>query len=314
MTNDPNTTKDKARIYPVFLPMQGCPGRCVYCDQAKITGAGGFDLEQALGGIAEFIHRNPGQRKQVAFYGGSFTALDEGFRETILKEVGQVCDTTTSFRISTHPLYINDEILAWCKSHGIETIELGIQDFSDPVLAATGRGYGGKEAYAAAALVREAGFELGVQLMPGLPGWTEDTLAENFRCLSTLKPNLLRLYPCVVIRGTRLEEMYLRGEYIPLALDLAVSQCADYCSLAENNGIRVIKLGLPSNLPEHEIAGGPWHPAFGELVKAELLARIIMTADPYEHALRVGRDGLRLLKAHGGNAMDKVHNWFLQQC
>lgn len=253
--------------------MAGCPSRCVYCDQFKVTGAPRFQFGETLAGIASFIRRNPGREKQVAFYGGSFTALPEDLREEMMREAKAASDDKTSFRISTHPLYVDDGILDWSWKAGIRTIELGIQDFCTRVLEQTGRGYTGEEAMEAAIRVKHKGFELGVQLMPGLPGWNDGSLRKNHRALESLKPDLLRLYPLIVIRGTPLEEMYRKGEYIPLTLEQAVAQCADYFPLAEAHGIKIIKLGIPSNLKEEDVVAGPWHPAFGERVKAEIQTR-----------------------------------------
>ena len=299
-----------ALIYPVFLGMRGCPGRCVYCDQDAISGSAVLDLEDTVERVREFILRNPDRPKQVAFYGGTFTALENSLREDLLRSLGAVCDPHTSFRISTHPLCVSDTILRNCRQWNIRTIELGVQDFNDAVLAASCRGYGGEDALEASCRVKKHGFELGVQLMPGLPGWTQASLEENRRVLAELKPDFLRLYPLIVIRGTALEELFNRGEYLPLSLDEAVRQCADYYPVAEAAGFRIIKLGIPSNIDPAQIAGGPWHPAFGELVKAELVARKVLTIDPQEEAVTVSREELRLLKAHGGAALAKVQDWF----
>lgn len=289
--------KKRYLIFPVFLPMRGCPGRCVYCDQNKITGSGDFDLERICAEVGEFIRRNPDREKQVAFYGGSFTALNQDFRDDLMRRIQELSDPLTTFRISTHPLFVGSEILDWCKDNGIRTIELGIQDWSDEVLARTGRGYTGAEAMEASLRVKDKGFELGVQLMPGLPGWSVESIQINHAALQKLKPALLRLYPLIVIKGTPLEQVFRRGEYIPLSLEQAVNQCADYFPLAESNGIRIIKLGLPSNVSPGEIVAGPWHPAFGEIVKAELLYRKMLSADPRADQNKLSikeRDLLRL--------------------
>lgn len=263
----------KILIYPLFLPMQGCPGRCVYCDQRSSSGAGDFDIERAVKEVRDFAARNPGRDKQVAFYGGSFTGLGLSFREQLLTRIRDVCDDRTSLRASTHPLLVEPETLDWCRDWGIRTLELGIQDFTDEVLSRSGRGYNGAEARAAVERVRDMGFELGVHLMPGLPGWTESSLQENHRALERLRPAFLRLFPCVVLRGTPLEALWRRGEYLPLTLPQAVEQCAEYYPLSERCQIRIIKLGLPSNLRLEDVAAGPWHPRFGELVRQKLQSR-----------------------------------------
>ncbi len=303
----------RALIYPVFLGMRGCPGRCIYCDQNKLSGGAEFDLERAVEQVREFVRRNPGREKQVAFYGGSFTALEQDFSANLLAAMQAVCDVHTSFRISTHPMYVGDDILIRCRNWNIRTIELGIQDFCAAVLARSRRGYGGHEALEAAHRVKKHGFELGIQLMPGLPGWSEASLAENRQILAELKPRFLRLYPLIVIRGTALEKDFQAGEYLPLSLEEAVEQCADYFPVAEKAGTTIIKLGIPSNIDPAEIVAGPWHPAFGELVKAEIVARKVLAINPQEEAVTIAREEMRLLKAHGGAALEKIQIWFDQQ-
>lgn len=296
----------KTLIYPIFLPMQGCEGKCIYCDQNKISGADADSLEASLGGAEEFLLRHRGVARQVAFYGGTFTALDREYREALLRRLLAASDSLASFRVSTHPGYIDPQILAWCGQWRISTIELGIQDFSDEVLAASKRGYSGAQALEAANLVRRYGFELGVQLMPGLPGWTEASLDYNQRMLVRLKPDLLRLYPLIVLKGTPLADLWQQGTYQPLTLGQAISQCADYLSLATPLGIRVIKLGLPSNLDPADVLAGPWHAAFGELVKAELLYRDLCGRYPEGAAIILPSSEYNLLKSHGGRCLKKL--------
>ncbi|MCB5268851.1 MAG: radical SAM protein [Candidatus Cloacimonetes bacterium] len=288
---------DKSLIYPLFIPMQGCPGRCIYCDQMKISGAGDFDLEAAIIQVQAFIRRNPSRIKEVAFYGGSFTALDEAKRERILCQILAVCDPNTSIRISTHPLYIDQAILEHCRKYRVFTIELGIQDWHDEVLKASGRGYSSKQALDACRLIQDAGFRLGLQLMPGLPGSSPQSITFNHEMLKQIKPQFLRLYPLILIRGTELERIHRQGEYQPLSLNDAIHICADYAELCQQMGIRIIKYGLPSNIDQSEILAGPYHPAFGELVKQELLKRDLKKHP--QRCVQLSNQELQLLRAHG---------------
>jgi histone acetyltransferase (RNA polymerase elongator complex component) len=260
-------------IYPLFLPMQGCPHRCIYCDQSKISGEGSLNIEAELAKVTRFVSNHPDEDKEVAFYGSSFTALAESYREDLLQQFHKVVDGKTHFRISTHPLYISESILSTCARQGIRCIELGVQDFCDPVLEASKRGYTGEQAMQAALLVKQQGFKLGIQLMPGLPGSNPAAIAENMLALKALKPDYLRLYPLVVIKGTPLALTYTQGNYSPLELEVVVQLCADYAELADREGITIIKQGLPSNLNPEEVLAGPFHPSFGEFVLAERLVR-----------------------------------------
>ncbi len=262
-------------IYPVFIPQWGCPQQCIYCNQSKITDSKGFDPGELVPQLEAFVSYNKDKDKQIAFYGGSFTALDIASRQRVLEHFLPIIDARTSFRISTRPDCIDQDVLQWCKAYKIQTIELGIQDFSDRVLNASGRSYTSDIAYAACSLVMDSGIELGVQLMPGLPGWDVDSLAFNHYSLEQLRPALLRIYPLIVISGTALETLYRNKKYIPLSMETAINQCADYTALTKQTGTKIIKLGLPSNLNPSEVVAGPYHPAFGEFVRAELLVREI---------------------------------------
>lgn len=264
-------------IYPVFLPQAACPGTCIYCDQVAITGIPALPDPQVLRSELEaFINRNRGIEKQIAFFGGSFTAIPEEDRNELMDPILALLDGATSLRISTHPLYIDAQVLTWCQQHQIRTIELGIQDFADTVLQTSLRGYRSSEAIQACRLVKDSGFELGVQLMPGLPGWTSSSLELNHSILKELKPQFLRIYPLIVLEGTPLAELWRSEDYRALSLEEAINQSLDYMDLCEAHGIKLIKLGLPSNLDPTRVLAGPWHPAFGEFVKAEALVRKIM--------------------------------------
>lgn len=300
MTTILRSSMSRALIYPIFLPMQGCVHRCIYCDQEKISAAGSLDLASELQNVARFIAFHPDEDKEIAFYGGSFTALTSEFRTDLLQQFSQVCDYRTSFRISTHPLYINTDILQQCKQQGIGCIELGIQDFSDEVLIQSRRGYGSQQAVTAVKLVQQHGFRVGIQLLPGLPGSSNESIAENMQRLSELKPHYLRLYPLIVIKGTALESMYARGMYNALELEEAVSLCADYAELADREGISIIKLGLPSNLSPQDVVCGPYHPAFGEFVLAERLLRQIVLAISSGQQINLDKKQRALILAHGG--------------
>lgn len=287
-------------IYPLFIPMAGCAARCIYCDQNKISGAPALDLEQARAGVAAFIRHHPEQDKQIAFYGGSFTRLSQAARESLLERILPLLDEHSSLRISTHPLWINPEILDWCGLNRIRTIELGIQDFDSSVLQKSGRGYSSEAAVRACKAVSAAGFELGIQLMPGLPGADSRSLQENFRRLDELRPQFLRLYPLIVIKGTILATAYSQGTYQALSLEAAIDICADYADLAEALNIRIIKLGIPSNISTADILAGPYHPAFGEFVRAELLIRKLVLDYLPDQPIFLNSKQASLLSAHGG--------------
>lgn len=298
--------KDKCLIYPLFIPHEACPGTCIYCDQGKITGAPPFDLEQAATAVSAFIKRNPSRTKEIAFYGGTFTALPAEQQEAYLARIHSLLDADSSIRISTHPLFITPEVLTLCKKYRVRTIELGIQDFCERPLRNSGRNYSPAQAWAAAQQVQASGFLLGVQLLPGLPGSDQASISQNQSILIALKPDFLRLYPLIVIRGTRLAQIYLNSEYQALSLAEAIKICADYTELCRQHDIRIIKYGLPSNLDPREVVAGPYHPAFGELVLQELLIRRVNTTPKLLAHLTPQEQ--QLLKAHSCQYLQQMQH------
>jgi len=295
------------QIYPVFIPNRGCPFKCIYCDQTQLDGTSEESFAQLSQNIADFCQLHSTQEKQIAFYGGTFTGLTLSEREAYYQLAAPFLDENTSLRISTRPDQVETTDLEWCKTHGVKTIELGIQDFNEEVLQASRRGYDSGTAISACRRVQAYGFELGVQLMPGLPNFSNASMEENKMVLQELHPSYLRLYPLIIIRGTALWETWKAGKFNPLSMEDAIDICADYCILAQQNNISVIKIGIPPLRKGSEYAG-PYHPAFGELVKGELLIRDIVAGYNSETSIFLSTLDISLLTAHEGYNISKLMN------
>ena len=267
----PNNFSERRQLLPFFIPHEGCPGRCVFCDQRIVSN------RQSPPEIAEIIsavEKLPeGAGYQLAFYGGSFTALSSDRQRAYLSAAqnGMRTGRLHSIRISTRPDCIDTQTLLVLKEYGVGCVELGVQSLDGEVLAASGRGYSPKAVCSALELLKKHDFAVGVQLMPGLPG---DTYQKSLRAAFTLarmQPELLRLYPTVVIRGTELEDLYQKQSYSPLTMDEAVILCRDMAAVFLAVGTIVARLGLqPSEQLEQSVVAGPYHPAFGELVYSAL--------------------------------------------
>jgi len=267
-------SKAKRHIIPFFIPMQGCAYRCVYCDQHSISGqtdvCAPSQIEREL-----LAYAGP-RPAQAAFYGGSFTALPWPMQEAYLKaaqpaiQSGQI----DSIRVSTRPDAIDSVALQRLATYGVRTVELGIQSFDAAVLAAAGRAYSPQTAGQACQLVREAGLELGLQLMTGLP---QDTAEKSLRSVEQscrLGADFLRIYPTLVLCDTPLAHLYDQGSYKPQELTEAVQLVASMLALALRHGVPVIRLGLnPSPSLEHALVAGPYHPSFGQLARGALKLR-----------------------------------------
>ena len=266
-------------IIPIFVPHLGCPNDCTFCNQKSISGqtkqVTAEDVKQT---IEEYLKsfKDESLHKEVAFFGGSFTGIDEAKQEELLEAAYEFVKNKQiqSIRISTRPDYIDKEKLKLLKKYGVKTIELGVQSTNDYILKKCKRGHTFEDVKKASKLIRKHGFVLGHQMMIGLPESTKIDELNTAKDLAKLKPKIVRLYPVLVIKGTELEKEYQNGEYEPIPLSQAVERCKELYYFFTNKKITVIRMGLqntdiisdPKNA-KSEVVAGPYHEAFGQLVE-----------------------------------------------
>jgi len=270
------------KIYPFFIPGGGCPTRCVYCRQELFAGV---DAPPAPAEVATALERwlPPAGEGEIAFFGGSFTLLPLERQQDYLEIAATfvAAGRCSGIRISTHPLGLDDDRLRFLRRFPVTTVEVGCQSFDDGVLRRAGRGYGAAVALDGLRRLTRQGVRVGVQLMPGLPGGDPAEALASLRTALALPADCLRFYPTVVLPGTPLARWWRQGNYRPWSLDEAVACCARMCRLARRAGVPVIRIGLPP-LRTPPLAG-PWHPAFGQLVKSRLWYHVL-TAVLSRHA------------------------------
>jgi len=280
----------KPLIIPIFIPHNGCPHRCIFCDQERITAQPGRGItrDHVKDILDQAVRSNTYDRRrapEAAFYGGTFTGLSVDQMKALLEPVQPFIEQglIQSIRVSTRPDFIDEDRLDLLKSFHVTTVELGIQSMDDRVLTLARRGHSAADVKRAVHLLKKQGLRVGAQLMPGLPGDSRETFQATIQEVISLHPDMARLYPALVIAGTGLERMLNRGAYRPLTVDEAVNRCANAAIRLERSGIPVIRIGLmssPSLLEPGRIAAGPWHPAFGFLVRSAMLHRAMGPALP----------------------------------
>ena len=269
-------------VIPVFISHQGCPHRCVFCDQYTITGNPETECPPVgTAGVRKTIeqwlyHSRQGKKDtvQVAFYGGSFTGLDATRQKELLGAVKPYIDAgkVDTIRISTRPDYIDDTVTALLKKYSVSIVELGIQSFDPGVLKASARGHSAAQSEKAIRLLKKEGFIVGAQIMCGLPGDSTARLMATVKRTAGLVPDFVRIYPALVIRGSGLEKLYRSGSYKPLSLQQAVALTCRMRDIFAQQGIKVVRMGLqPSKELEDKVVAGPYHPAFGEIVASRAL-------------------------------------------
>ncbi|MBN2041018.1 MAG: radical SAM protein [Spirochaetes bacterium] len=267
---------------PIFIPHAACPHKCIFCDQKSISDTAKPPSYKEMRSIIETrLNTIPADSEiEIAFFGGTFTGIPVNKQEQYLKLANEYIDQgrISGIRMSTRPDCIDSQILRFLKKYNVTAIELGIQSTDRDVLRKAERGHSKEDIIDAARLIKESGIALGMQMMPGLP---EDTYKKTIDTAGTiigLKANTVRVYPCLVIKGTKLEELYLSGKYNPLSLEDAVSWCADLLQMFDDAGISVIKMGLhPSEglVSGNFLTAGPFHLSFRELVLSEIWRRLL---------------------------------------
>ncbi len=270
--------KKKHFNIPVFIPELACPFQCIYCNQKKISGCLKVPSSEEINKmINDHLSTIPNEDTdtELAFFGGNFTGLNPNEQENFLKIVQPFIEKgkISGIRVSTRPDNIDLDVLKLLKKYNVKTIELGAQSMDNKVLRQVGRGHTSEDTIEAAMMIKEEGFSLGLQMMIGLPGDTLQKSICSARKITELKSDNTRIYPVLVIKGTRLEELYRTGEYQPLTLDEAVTWSKELLKIFEEANVKVIRIGLhPSEglLSGEELVAGPFHPSFRELVLTEV--------------------------------------------
>lgn len=267
---------------PIFIPHEGCPHDCLFCNQRKITGIGSsVSPDDAKHQIAEYLATIPNTECEIeiAYFGGSFTGLDILLQREFLKAAASFCDSRINgIRMSTRPDYISEEILEQCLEFGVTAIELGVQSTNDEVLALNKRGHCFDDVVRAASMIKNYNIELGLQMMLGMYGSDPRTDLKTCDDIISLSPSCTRIYPTLVLNGTELEALYKSKKYTPYSIDTAAEVAAQCLEKFRADGIDVIRIGLYSSdelRSDGNIVAGPFHPAFGEIVENLIYRRKI---------------------------------------
>lgn len=263
----------------LFVPHMGCPHQCSFCNQKTISGSTKpLTPEDVFNTLNEAkLHNNEPDKTEIAFFGGSFTAIPRDYMVSLLETAKPFIDDGyfCGIRISTRPDAIDEDVLKILKEYSVTAIELGAQSTDEDVLRLNKRGHKREDIFKASVLIKEKGFSLGLQMMTGLLGDSFPKALKTCDDIIRLKPDTVRIYPTIVLEGTKLCELFEKGEYAPQTTDEAVQICSVLLKKFHENNIKVIRLGLHSggNVEDGYIAG-PYHPAFGELCESKIYLNI----------------------------------------
>lgn len=313
--------QNKHRILPIFIPFAGCPQRCIFCGQDIQTGHAVEPSYFALEHVQKIMLQRAEQDAspiEIAFYGGTFTALDRDLQLAFLdraktwKEKGLV----TGVRCSTRPDCIDYTWLCTLKKRGLDMVELGVQSFYAEALHKSRRGYEANAVYEAVASLKQAGMPFGIQLLPAMPEVSPEIFLDDMQKALDLAPLCMRLYPCLVLEQTGLATWWREGRYIPWSLETTVSVLAKALLMAWKADVNIIRIGLNQDEAlEKAVLAGPMHPALGGMVKSEAL--LLYIAEKTEeldkntnenkgpYSLRVPRRWRGLFWGHSNNLVKK---------
>ena len=282
-------------IIPIFLPAMGCRERCLFCNQkasSKGLTSPAFIRNFIEASLSQIPYNKKRREKQVAFYGGSFTAMHRDDQVRYLKGVQPFIASglVDSVRVSTRPDALDEEILSLLKEHGVKTVEMGVQSMIDEVLSLARRGHRAEDTASATIRLRQLGFEIGHQLMIGLPGDTCDRFLQTLDRVIDLKPDFVRIHPTLVLRGATLENLWREGEYSPLSFEETINWLKRGLVRLENSSIPVARIGLqPTDQLERDFLAGPYHPALHQLVDGaiffDMAASLLQTSKKKDEAL-----------------------------
>ncbi len=262
---------------PIFIPELACPFQCIFCNQQKISGHDKLPTENEIREIiiTHLVTVVPKTTVEIAFFGGSFTGLPLAEQERLLEIPQEFIreGVVQGIRLSTRPDYISDEILVLLKRMNVTAIELGAQSLVDDVLTKSGRGHTVKQVEVASQMILKAGFELGLQMMLGLPGDSKTNAILTAQKIVEFGAQTTRIYPTLVIKETALEKLYLQRKYLPLTIEEAVEQTKEILPIFNKAEVKVLRIGLhPSEglLSGKDFVAGPFHTNFSEMVQTEL--------------------------------------------
>lgn len=283
----------------IFIPHLGCPHKCSFCNQNVITGNEKQPTPQDVKNAVDTALKRKGYEYEIAFFGGSFTAIDRQYMISLLEAAGEYVKngSVCGIRISTRPDAIDEEVLEILKSYGVTSIELGAQSMDDEVLKANLRGHTSADVENASRLIKEYGFELGLQMMTGLYLDTDEKAIQTAQRIIDLAPATVRIYPTAVLKGTYLARLLEDKAYKAQTVDDAANLCTTLVPMFENAGIKIIRLGLHSSEElKKNIVAGAFHDSFGEIVKSRFMLNRILKYPPDDYEIFVNSKSVSQLK------------------
>ncbi|MDE5605590.1 MAG: radical SAM protein [Eubacterium sp.] len=295
----------------IFVPHIGCPQKCSFCNQNTITGSHSAPTPDDVKNAVETALLKTEYEYEIAFFGGSFTAIEKEYMVSLLDAAKPYIESgkIKGIRCSTRPDAIDDEVLSLLKAYGVTAIELGAQSMNDDVLSANLRGHTADDIRNASRLIKEYGFELGLQMMTDLYLSSPELDIETAKEIIKLNPDTVRIYPTVTLKNTYLEKLMNAGKYTPASIDSTISLCAELVPMFNEKGIRIIRLGLhASDDVKENMLGGGYHESLGEMVCSRILLNQILENPPGKYTAYINEKTVSKLKGNKKSNITALQN------
>lgn len=295
----------------IFVPHIGCPQKCSFCNQNTITGSHSAPTPDDVKNAVETALLKTDYEYEIAFFGGSFTAIKKEYMISLLEAAKPYVESgkIKGIRCSTRPDAIDDEVLSLLKAYGVTAIELGAQSMNDAVLSANLRGHTADDVRNASRLIKEYGFELGLQMMTDLYLSLPEMDIETAKEIIKLNPDTVRIYPTVTLKNTYLEKLMNAGKYTPASIESTISLCAELVPMFNEKGIRIIRLGLhASDDVKENMLGGGYHESLGEMVCSRILLNQILENPPGEYTAYINEKTVSKLKGNKKSNITALEN------
>lgn len=285
----------------IFVPHIGCPQKCSFCNQNTITGIQTAPTPADVISAVETALKKKDFEYEIAFFGGSFTAIDKDYMVSLLEAAKPYVahKAIKGIRCSTRPDAVNEEILTLLKFYGVTAVELGAQSMNDKVLSANFRGHTAKDVKNASKLIKQFGFEFGLQMMTGLYGSSDADDIITAKEIIRLHPDTVRIYPTVVLKNTYLANLVQTGKFKPSSLEESVSLCAEIIPMFQEKNIRIIRVGLhaSSDIKDNMLGGG-YHESLGEMVQSRIMLNKMLENPVGEYTVYINQKSVSKLKGN----------------
>lgn len=194
--------------------------------------------KQILSKIAKLVaYGHDPTKMELVIVGGTFLFMPKDYQNNFIKSCydalnGFDSDTlegaktanetaeirNVGFTIETKPDYSKQEHIDMMLDYGVTRVEIGVQSLQERVYRMVNRGHTYSDVTESFQLSKDAGYKIVAHMMPGLPTMSPEGDIDDFRklfCDDDLKPDMLKIYPSLVLQNTPLYQQYQDGKYAP---------------------------------------------------------------------------------------------------